>query len=261
MFTRLLICLCLLFAALPARATDYTDIWFLPAESGWGVNVVQSDSFMFVTFFVYGPDKKPIWYTANLTQDASKNYNGQLYATTGSYYGSAWVTGDLTQTAVGTASFQPTSPYTANLIYTITTPQALSATVTKAIQRQSLTQITVGGTYVGAQSGAYTGGNCNLPGSYSDFYSLAVTQSTSRVVSLIFSYNSGLTCTLSGTLTQFGKLYTIPAATYVCTNPSLNTTASIGELAATNLGIEGRFTAPNVGGGCAEAATFSGVLH
>jgi hypothetical protein len=260
MFIRTLLYLCLLLAAIPARATDYTDIWYRPAESGWGVNVVQSDSFMFVTFFVYGPDKKPIWYTANLTQDASKNFNGPLYATTGSYYGSAWVTGDLTQTAVGSASFQPTSPYTANLIYTVTTPAALSATVTKAIQRQSLTQITVGGTYVGAQSGAYAGGNCGKAGAYSDFYGLAVTQNTDRTVSLVFSYNSGLTCTLSGTLTQFGKLYTIPASTYRCSD-GVNTNASIGELAATNLGIEGRFSAPNVGGGCSEAATFSGVLH
>ena len=25
-------------------------------ESGWGVNFVQSDNFIFATFFIYGPD-------------------------------------------------------------------------------------------------------------------------------------------------------------------------------------------------------------
>jgi len=260
MFIRSLICLCLLLAALPARATDYTDIWYLPAESGWGANVVQSDSFMFVTFFIYGPDKKLIWYTANLTLDASKNYNGKLYATTGTSYGSTWVPGDLAQTEVGTASFQPTSPYTANLVYTVTTPATLAATVTKAIQRQTLTQITVGGSYIGAQAGAYSGGSCNKVGSYSDFFSLAVTQTTDRTVSLVFTYDSGLTCTLSGTLSQWGKMYNVPTAAYRCSD-GVNTNASIGEFAATNLGVEGRYSAPTVGGNCREDATFSGVLH
>ena len=53
--------LALAFCSVPlqAAATDYTDIWYLPAEAGWGVNMVQSDSstssFIFATFFVYGP--------------------------------------------------------------------------------------------------------------------------------------------------------------------------------------------------------------
>jgi len=49
--------------ALPALAsthsTDYTDLWYLPAESGWGVNVVQQNDIVFATFFVYGPDGTP----------------------------------------------------------------------------------------------------------------------------------------------------------------------------------------------------------
>ncbi|MEO8740701.1 MAG: hypothetical protein ABI537_13505 [Casimicrobiaceae bacterium] len=260
MLKRSLMCLFLLLPALPAWATDYTDVWYIPAESGWGANIIQSDAFMFVTYFIYGPDKKPIWYTAQLTLDASNNYIGKLYATTGSFYGAPWVPGDQTTTEVGTASFQPTGPYTATFVYTVTTPASLAATVTKAIQRQPLTQITIGGTYVGAQSGAYSGGSCNKAGSYSDYYSLSVTQNANRTVSMVFSYNSGLSCTLAGTLTQFGKLYLIPTTSYKCSD-GVDTSASMGELTATNLGIEGRFSAPIVGGNCREDATFSGVLH
>ena len=71
MVKRFLLFLFLVAVAAPADATDYTDLWYAPAESGWGANVVQSDQFMFVTFFVYGPDNKPTWYTAQLTVDSS----------------------------------------------------------------------------------------------------------------------------------------------------------------------------------------------
>jgi hypothetical protein len=59
-----------------AAATDFTDIWFIPQESGWGVNIVQSDSFLFATFFIYGSDKAPTWYTALLTFDGTRYAGG-----------------------------------------------------------------------------------------------------------------------------------------------------------------------------------------
>jgi len=151
MFKKLVLCLFLMTAAFRVGAVDYTDIYYIPTESGWGVNVVQSDDFLFLTFFIYGPDNRPTWYTAQLRLDASGNYNGTLYATTGTFYATVpWKTSDQATTQVGTASFQPTSAYTAKLIYTVTTPAALAATVTKLIQRQSLTTIALGGSYVGA---------------------------------------------------------------------------------------------------------------
>ena len=34
--------------------TNYTDMWFNPSESGWGVNVTQDyNGPIFATFFVY----------------------------------------------------------------------------------------------------------------------------------------------------------------------------------------------------------------
>jgi len=256
MLKRILFCV-LLLTALRVDATDYTDIWYLPAESGWGANVVQSDKFLFVTFFIYGADNKPTWYTAQLTLDASGNYNGKLYATTGTYYAMPWKASDLTQAEVGTASFQPTSPYTANLIWIVTAGQITTA---KAIQRQSLTQITIGGSYVFAQSGVYS--SCPTSsnnGAYSDFGGLQVTQSSGGAVLFTFTYQN-LSCTFSGTLTQFGKLYVMPATAYKCSDGT-DTQAAMGEITATALGIEGRFSAPVSSGGCREDATFSGVLH
>ena len=53
----------------PALATpdsiDYTDLWFVPAESGWGVNVIQQGNTLFATLFVYGSDQSPRWFVAS----------------------------------------------------------------------------------------------------------------------------------------------------------------------------------------------------
>ena len=63
----------------------------------------------------------------------------------------------------------------------------------------------------------------------------------------------------SGTFQQLGQLYRIPTASYACSD-GLSTTAAVEEIKATTFGIEGRFSAPSVGGGCREDATFSAVF-
>ena len=160
--------------------------------------------------------------------------------------------------AAGTVSFQPLGPYTARLIYTVNGV----GTVTKTIQRQTNTAITVNGTYSGAQIGNYSG--CTMSstnGPYRDFFDLQVTQLTNSSVTFAFSYfGSSLSCSFSGTLEQHGQLYSVPAATYQCSD-GLNTSASMAEIKATAQGVEGRFSAPSVGGNCREDAQFSGVLR
>ena len=260
MLKRLFLAIMLFAAAGQAAAVDYTDIWWIPAEAGWGVNVVQSDSFVFVTFFIYGADGKPTWYTANLYLDATGNFNGLLYATTGTPFALPWVPAQVIQAPVGTASFQPTGPSTAKLVYILTSGPIL-ATVTKSIQRQTLTTITVGGGYVGGQTGTYSGCSpSSSNGPYKDFFDdLQVTQLTNQSVTFAFIYTN-VSCTLSGTLVQQGQLYSVPTATYQCSD-GLNTTATMTEIKATAQGIEGRFSAPSVGGNCREDAQFSGVLE
>src|SRR6266851_8917527 len=202
MLKRLFLAVLLLAATGRAGAVDYTDIWFNPSESGWGVNVVQSDVSLFLTFFIYGVDGKPTWFTGQqVTQDASGNFNGTLYATTGTYYILPWTGASIAP--AGTVSFQPLGPYTAKLIYTVTGV----GTVTKFIQRQTLTAIALGGTYSGAQRGTYS--NCSMSSSnrsYRDFFDLQVTQLTDGTVTFAFAYTN-LSCTLSGTLVLHGQLY------------------------------------------------------
>jgi hypothetical protein len=254
MLKRFFLAVLLLVAAGRAAAVDYTDIWYIPAESGWGVNVVQSDALLFITFFIYGADGKPTWFTGQVTtQDAGNTFNGTLYSTIGTYYISPWT--GFSGGPAGTVSFQPSGPYTAKLIYTVNGV----GTVTKFIQRQNLTAITVGGTYIGGQSGAYS--NCSLSANnapYVDFFNLQVTQLTNGTATFAFTYQS-FNCTFSGTLVQQGQLYSVPGASYQCaSDPTFS--ANLTEIKATAQGIEGKFSAL-VGGNCREDAHFSAVLQ
>jgi hypothetical protein len=246
--------------ALPARAIDYTDLWFVPAESGWGVNVVQSDNFMFLTFFIYGADSKPTWYSADLQWNGTA-YTGGLYATQGTYYAVPWNTANNLSTQVGTATFQPDSlnAYQATLTYNVNG----IGTVIKAIERQTLTTIALGGSYIGGQVGAYS--NCTSSsnnGGYTDTYSLAVAQTTGGVATFTFGYTgANATCILSGQLEQHGQVYRIPGASYTCTGDlqfSANSTTMY-EIKQTAQGIEGRFAA-SLPSGCQEDANFSAVF-
>jgi len=259
MFKRFFCCLVLAAAASHAYAIDYTDIWYNPAESGWGVNLVQSDTFIFATFFIYGQNGSPTWYTAQLTYDGTANYTGGLYASAGTYFAAPWMPGNLSTAQVGTATFAPSAAnaFQGTLIYTVTG----AGTVTKPIQRQTLTPITIGGIYTGGESGVYSSCSSNPQnGPYIDRYDLSVTQQTGGNVSLFFNYVSGLGCTFTGSLQQFGQLYSVPNATYVCSD-GLNTTASLSEVKATGQGIEGKFSSTNVGGGCRLDGQFAAVLQ
>ena len=260
-FARIALCAaCIVPGA--ARATDFTDLWWVPQESGWGANVVQSDGFMFVTFFIYGADDKPTWYSAELTWDGTR-YSGNLYTTQGTYWAAPWNPADHPDAlAVGTASFQPSpvDAYHATLAYTVPGVGSFS----KSIEREPLTQIAIGGNYLGAQVGAYSNcSNASTNGAYTDNYSLVVSQTVSQTTSsatLTFNYAGGATCTLSGTTVQYGQLFDMPNASYVCTGSlTFTTTATLYELKATAQGFEGRLVA-NLPDGCQENANFSGVL-
>jgi hypothetical protein len=249
------------FTASAALAADYTDVWWVPTESGWGVNVVHTDNFMFLTFFIYGQDHKPTWYTADLVLDSSGAFMGGLYATTGTYYSSPWNSADVgAAQQVGNASFRPsgTNAYEATLTYVVDGV----GTITKAVSRQPLTPPIIGGSYTGGITAAQTScNNSSNNGTYKLTYDLQVTQSNAGIGTFTFTYPT-YACTLSGSLVQHGRQYTISGATYRCTQNGqtiFSGSANLSEIVATSLGIEGRWIA-DTGSGCRETANFSAVL-
>jgi hypothetical protein len=258
---RRLVLVALLAVSFSARAAEYTDVYYDAAEDGWGVFLVQSDTTQFLAFFIYGPDGKPTWYVAILADDGTGKFTGTLYATTGTYFPNPWQ-GKSTVEA-GTASFTPSDPYHATLSYTVNGV----GTVTKAVQRQTLTAYVLSGNYSGSGSGSIN--SCVNPGqnepTYRSRFGLTVAQTGDQSASLVFTFvdaaHTGLVCTIAGPLTHIGRLYQLNGESSCTVNG-----APVGQAQAvtidafhtTSHGIEGHFTAIE---GCTASVHFAAVLN
>lgn len=243
-------------AATPATAarSDFTDLWWNPAEPGWGVNLVQAQTFLFATFFVYGPGNQPVWYTGEMTRDANGAYAGPLYVTTGTPLGAPANPAHKSARQVGNVTFTPSAATMGTLAYTVD-----GIVVSKLVQRQTLQTIPLGDTFIGGLVSQWSG--CTDPTANTSIrrnVNLRVKQvAADKQLELDFDLN-GSACKLSGSYVQQGQLYTMPNATYYCSN-GLSSKADVSELRATATGIEGRWNA-SMGSGCTESVTFSAVL-
>jgi hypothetical protein len=264
MLKRLLLVTMLALAAVRADALEYTDVYYNPAESGWGVFLVQSDTFQFLALFIYGSDGKPTWYTGQITDDGTGNYTGALNATTGTYFALPWQ--GVTVTPAGTISFKPIDLYHATVTYTVNG----IGTVNKTVQRQTLTPYVFSGNYSGSMSGAING--CTDPTAndpaFRGRYGLVVTQTGDTSATLVFSFvdttHNGIVCTATGPLTHLGRLYQM-AGTLACTGSGQDGVArpmAVESFHPTGQGIEGRIAANfGAGGGCNASLHFAAVLN
>jgi hypothetical protein len=147
---RLLALVAAILAPLGALATNLSDYWWNPAESGWGANIVQQDDTAVVTLFVYGPDGEPTWLfgvasTAGETPGGLPWFSGPLYRTKGSYFGGAWEPAKTQATQVGTLWLRPSSDHYLNIEY-----QVGGTTVNKGLVRQGWRLPQVAGWYAGS---------------------------------------------------------------------------------------------------------------
>jgi hypothetical protein len=251
----------LLLVALRAQAAEYTDVYYDPAEDGWGVFLVQSDTTQFLAFFIYGSDGKPTWYVAILAQDATGKFTGTLYATTGTYFPNPWQ--GKTTVQAGTVTFTPSDPYHATLSYTVNGV----GTVTKPVQRQTLTPYTLAGNFSGAAAGSIN--SCPNPGQnepvYRSRFDAVVTQVGDQSATLVYTFvdpaHAGLVCTLTGALTHIGRLYQLNGQSSCNVNgtPAGPVQAvTIDAFHTTSHGIEGHITAID---GCTVSVHFAAVFN
>ncbi len=76
--------------AAPNWGTDFTDIWYNPNESGWGMTLAQHGNNVFGVWFTYDINGLPLWVVMpGVTFNGAMNFTGTLYTTTGPYYGNA----------------------------------------------------------------------------------------------------------------------------------------------------------------------------
>jgi len=210
-------------AALPARAAsygtvDYTDLWYNPAESGWGINVIQQSNVIFATLFIYGTDSSPTWFVASdvePTPATSLNvFGGTLYKTTGpSYSATSFDPSAVHATAVGTVTFTFTGDGAGTLQYVIN-----GTTVTKSIQRQSWRTESFASKYYG---GWHVEATCpgNTPGQLDLIGDITVTQSSPRVVFQVAISNPGAgatECDFQGPYIPSGSHGAINDGSFAC---------------------------------------------
>jgi hypothetical protein len=114
-----------------ASATNYQDLWWNAAESGWGLNITHQDNTLFATLFTYDATGRDLWLVMSAGQkQADGSYLGDLYRTSGPAFNANPFTGVTVATA-GTMRLSFSDGNNGTLTYTYN-----GAPVTKTITRQ-----------------------------------------------------------------------------------------------------------------------------
>lgn len=243
-----------------AYSSDQSDLWWNPAESGWGIQLVQRGSLVFGTMFVYAQDGSPTWYAALMSpvpaasgeKASTLAWSGDLGVYKGTWFAApAWA--PYTATKVGTMRWAPTDLNSGTLTYSVNGLQ-----VTKNLVRELLVTDDFSGTYIGGIHDAVTG--CTDPTknvTLEDFATVTITQAGSTI-SLGLTSQMGLSCTFSGPLTQAGR-FGGSSGTFVCNGKTTN-----GNLIGLAVGIDsivGHFNDTNPGNGCSSNGYFAAARH
>ena len=121
-------------------AVNYTDLWWNPAESGWGLSILQgtgTDNNLFALWFVYDAAGNPTWYSLQpgqwISTDANSIFTGPIYKTSGPYFGGAFDPSKVGVVQVGTGTISFTDSGHAQFSFTVE-----GQPVTKSIQREPI---------------------------------------------------------------------------------------------------------------------------
>jgi len=190
---------------------DLSDIWWNPYESGWGMQLVNTGTFVFATIYVYGPDGNPAWYGGGMNRAPDGSYTGKLYASTGPWFGGPFNPAGVNVREVGTLTFVPSGSDTAQLSYSVDGVQ-----VTKSVQRQPLTLDDYSGMYVTSFVGTLSGcANSWYDGLTAGAGLIEIEQSGASMSALWLNGLDYDVCSYSGTYSQLGRMGRFDA-TYSC---------------------------------------------
>jgi hypothetical protein len=191
--------------------TDLTDIWWNPAESGWGMQMVNTGTYVFATIYVYGPDETPTWYTGELRKVGIVEFVGPLYANTGPYYAHPFDRSAKSR-QVGTMQFVLSGVNTGELVYTVD-----GVEISKPVQRTPLTADNYNGTYIVGYTQTVT--DCLAPAdnkTTAGTGQVTITQDPDATA-VVLSDSAGGTCVLVGTFSQLGRMGLV-MGNYSCTS-------------------------------------------
>ena len=202
-----------------ARAVSYQDLWWNPAESGWGVNIAQQGDTLFATWFIYGPDNKPYWIvmpgSAKSTTGNGVVHQGALYSVTGPYFGLPTFNpaNVVVGSPVGTATFTFTDAKSGTLVYSVN-----GVSASKTITRQNIVPMNLSGSYYGGFRRDATGcTNTALNGSQLSqaIYLVSGTTAQSNSAPVTITEVGGNGCRFTGAMIQYGSTYE-GSGSYTC---------------------------------------------
>lgn len=116
-----------------ASLTNYQDLWWNAAESGWGINLTHQDDTIFGTLFTYDAGGRGLWLVlSGATKQADGSYLGDLHRTTGPAFNAAPFVpiGPSNYTKVGTMQLRFSNGERGTLTYSVD-----GAAVVKSIER------------------------------------------------------------------------------------------------------------------------------
>ena len=120
----------------PALATNYTDMWWLPTESGWGLHLTHQGDAIFAAWFTYDFTGAALPLTATLTKVSPGVYSGTLIKTSGPPFSAVpWDVNAVTRTPEGSATVSFANGNAATFMFTVN-DGGKTTTQTKSIIRQ-----------------------------------------------------------------------------------------------------------------------------
>ena len=234
--------LCLRAGFAAAIVSDFSDLWWNPAESGWGMQLVRGGDATFATLYVYDAKERPLFYTATLSA-AGTVWSGTLNETTGTYFGAgAYDPAKVTVRGVGVMTFAPTNSETAIVSYSVD-----GIDVTKSVTRQTLRLENLSGAFAIATQRATT----HCPDA-----SMNVERTTLETATVAHAGNAitvdwtagDRTCRLAGTYIQAGRLGAAQTS-YTCDDGEAGDMALF-ELHKRDGFLTGRFQGHAITNGC-----------
>jgi hypothetical protein len=118
----------------PESTPNYQDLWWNPAESGWGINLAQQGAIIFATLFTYDASGRAAWFVMSSgAKQPDGSYAGDLYSTRGPAFNAVPFRpiGSANITRVGAMQVRFSGLERGTLTYSIN-----GITVVKAIERQ-----------------------------------------------------------------------------------------------------------------------------
>ena len=233
-------------AGASADTIDQSDLWWNPAESGWGVQLAHRGQVIFATMYVYDVQAKPTWATAIL-RPSPAGWSGDLYVTTGPHFGSpTFNPATVTRRIAGTMTWNTTDGMNGTIAYTVD-----GVSVSKQVVRQTLENDNYAGRYFGALSWTNT-----CTGVHESFANITVTQVGTNVSVNWTIEATRDSCSLAGTLSQNGQFGKI-SGYFECAPVHDDGDFTFYELRVTPQGITGRYESYDVDITCGSSGYLS----